>query len=158
MSKRTLHDNAGAPSLVDKGSNSSRGELDVRALLSTIWIAILIADLFRGVHEILRPGFVGELAQAGTVYGNEVTDGTLVWSGLVLAFLTSLVVLARVLPRRSNRRVNIVGAFLLAAGVLASWPKDPDDYVFGAFMVIGAGVVTAICARWRSDIGTYTEH
>lgn len=125
--------------------------IDTPTLLSTIWIVVLLADLFRAVHETLRPGFIEELARDGTVYGNTVGHATLLGSGFVLTFLMMLVVLVRVLPRRWNRWVNLVGATLLASGVLASWPKDPDDYVFGAFMLGGVAVVVAICARWTDD-------
>lgn len=118
-------------------------------LLSTLWIAVLLADVLRGIHETLRPGFIDELAHEGTTYGRAVTDATLLWSGFALGFLTIVVVLARILPRRANRIVNIVAGVTMIAGVLASWPKDPDDYVFGTLQVLGAALVIAICVRWR---------
>ncbi len=142
MSNRTLHVNT---------------TTDTRALLSTIWIAVLLAGLFRDVHEILRPGFVEELARDGTVYGTRVTDGTLLASGFVLAFLVSIVVLARVLPYVWNRRVNIAGAALMAGGTLATWPKDPDDLLFGAFQLAGVALVVAICARWRESVSSASD-
>ena len=123
-----------------------------------MWIAVLLANLFRDIHEVLRPGFVDELAHDGTVYGTRVSDSTLLGSGIVLVFLVSVVVLARILPRRSNRRINFVAAALMAAGVLASWPKDPDDFVFGVFQLLGVALVVAVCAHWRDDIGTSAEH
>ena len=122
-----------------------------------MWIAVLLANLFRDIHEVLRPGFVEELARDGTVYGTRVTDSTLLASGFALVFLVSVVVLARVLPRRWNRRVNVVAAVMMASGVLVSWPKDPDDYLFGAFQLIGVALVILVCARWRADVGSSTE-
>jgi len=139
MPNRTLHENS---------------TVDTPALLSTLWTSILFADVLRGVHETLRPGFIDELAHEGTNYGREITDTTLLWSGVVLTFITSVVVLARILPRRWNRRVNVAAAVMMAAGVLASWPKDPDDYVFGSFQLVGSIAVAVICARWRTDAGT----
>ncbi len=136
MTYRTVHEN---------------NRIDARTLLSTLWIAVLLADLFRAVHETVRPGFVEELADAGTAYGNEVTNSTLAISGFMLCFLTATVVLTRILPRRSNRRLNLVAAALTAGGLLAIWPKDPDDYVFGAFMLATLGVIVTVCARWRTD-------
>ncbi|MEM7324768.1 MAG: hypothetical protein AAF531_16895 [Actinomycetota bacterium] len=123
--------------------------ITIPELLSTLWIAVLFADVLRGVHEILRPGFVDELANEGTNYGRVVTDATLFWSGLVLAFIASVVVLARVLPRRSNRIVNIIAGVMMIGGVLFSWPKDPDDFVFGTVQILGAVIVITISARWR---------
>ena len=133
-------------------------QIDTPTLLSTMWITVLLANLFRDIHETLRPGFVDELAHEGTYYGRQVSDNTLLWSGFVLVFLVSVVALARILPRRSNRIVNVVAATMMAAGVLASWPKDPDDFVFGAFQLIGVALIVAVCARWRDDVSSQAEH
>lgn len=125
--------------------------IPIPELLSTLWVTVLFADVLRGIHETLRPGFVAELANEGTNYGRVVTDATLLWSGFALAFIAVVVVLARVLPRRPNRIVNVVAGLMMIGGVLASWPKDPDDVVFGTVQVVGAALVVAICARWRAD-------
>ena len=117
-------------------------------LLSTLWIAVLLADVLRGIHETLRPGFVEELAVEGTVYGNVVTDGSLAVYGVVLGYLSVLVVLSRVLPRRANRWANVIGSLMMISGVLVSWPKDPDDLIFGTVQLAGAVAVMAICVRW----------
>lgn len=147
MTYRTLHENISTTS----GSGSSIDRVGRPVVLSSLWSATLLSMLFRDVHETLRPGFVDELAHDGTVYGTEITDTTLVVSGIGLLALCSTVVLARVLPRRSNRRVNLGAAALLTAGTLFSWPKDPDDLVFGAAQLGAAALVVAICARWRED-------
>lgn len=157
MQNRTPHENSGFRWTGPAGISRAAHQTDAPALLSTMWIAVLLFNLFRDVHETLRPGFVDELAREGTVYGTQVTDSTLLVSGFVLVFLVSVVVLARILPRRSNRRVNVLAAVLMASGVLASWPKDPDDFVFGAFILIGVALVVMVCARWRNDIGSPAE-
>ena len=117
-------------------------------LLSTLWIAVLLADVLRGIHETLRPGFVEELATEGTVYGNVVTDGSLAVYGVVLGYLSVLVVLSRVFPRRTSRWANAIGSAMMISGVLVSWPKDPDDLIFGTVQLAGAVAVMAICLRW----------
>ena len=125
--------------------------VSTRELLSTTWIAVLLADVLRGIHETLRPGFVRELATQGTVYGNEVTDAELAVYGVVLGYLSVVVVLSRVLPRRWNRFANVTASLMMASGVLLSWPKDPDDVIFGSVQLAGALLVLVICARWTAD-------
>jgi len=120
-------------------------------LLSTLWIAILLADVLRGIHETLRPGFVRELAEEGTVYGSVVTDAELGVYGLVLGYLSVVVVLARILPRNWNRAANVIASLMMISGVLLSWPKDTDDLIFGALQVLGSVLVIAVCARWTVD-------
>lgn len=152
MNNRTLHENTvvnpSSPSGLPKWNHQS---VDTPTLLSTLWIAVLFADAFRGLHETLRPGFVEELAHEGTVYGNHVTDGVLLVSGVGLAFLCAVIVLARILPRRANRVVNVLAAIMMISGVLASWPKDADDLVFGAFQIAGSALVMSISVRWKQD-------
>ncbi|MEL6985342.1 MAG: hypothetical protein AAFO29_23115 [Actinomycetota bacterium] len=120
-------------------------------LLSTTWIAVLFADVLRGVHETLRPGFVRELADQGTVYGNEVTDAELAVYGVVLGYLSLVVLLSRVLPRQWNRVANVAASLMMMSGVLLSWPKDPDDLIFGSVQLAGAVIALAICVRWTQD-------
>ncbi len=151
MNNRTVHENVPSTHQNTPSSKLVGQPISIPSLLSLLWISVLFADVLRGVHEILRPGFIAELANEETVYGNEVTDTTLLISGIVLAFICAVVVLARVLPRASNRRVNFVAAAMMIAGVMASWPKDPDDLVFGAFQVTGAVIITVIAARWKDD-------
>jgi len=125
--------------------------ISIPELLSTLWIAVLLADVLRGIHETLRPGFVEELATEGTVYGNVVTDGALAGYGVVLGYLSVLVVLARLLPRRASRWANGIGSVMMISGVLVSWPKDPDDLIFGAVQLAGSVAVMAICLRWTDS-------
>lgn len=120
-------------------------------LLSTTWVAVLLADVLRGIHETLRPGFVRELATNGTVYGNEVTDAELAVYGVVLGYLSVVVLLSRILPRQWNRVANVTASLMMMSGVLLSWPKDPDDLIFGAIQLAGAILVLVICIRWTAD-------
>ncbi|MFK8023201.1 MAG: hypothetical protein AB8G26_04480 [Ilumatobacter sp.] len=138
------HATSGAP----PGPNRMSSQISTPELLSTLWIAVLLADVLRGIHETLRPGFVAELATQGTVYGNTVTNGSLAVYGVVLGYLSVLVVLSRVLPHRANRWANALGSAMMISGVLASWPKDADDLIFGAIQLAGALTVMTICVRW----------
>ncbi len=151
MTNRTLHENTETPLQQRDLQRSVPREIEIPTLLSTMWIAILLADALRGIHETVRPGFIRELANEGTVYGNTVTDETLLASGFVLTFICVVVVLARILPRRSNRIVNVLAGLMMIGGVASLWPKDPDDLVFGVAQIVGSALVLWICARWRSD-------
>ncbi len=119
----------------------------IRALLSTLWIYVLLSMLFRDMHEILREGFVAELAASGTVRGDEVTEATLVVSGFFLQLPLAMVVAARYLPFRWNRPANVVVAVVTALGQLVIWPKDGDDLVFGFFQVVGLAAIVFISTR-----------
>lgn len=135
---------------IDRGHE---GTVGIRPLLSTLWVAVLLTLLFRDIHEILRDGYVSELALEGTVYGVDVSGTTLVISAFVFLLPLSMVVLARLLTRTSNRVANIAVAAIVLAGVWTSWPKDGDDLVFGVMMSIGLGAIVALSVRWRDSEG-----
>lgn len=124
-------------------------------LLSTIWISVLLSMLFRDVHEYLREGFIAELANSGTVNGGEVTGTTLLVSGIVLQLPLAMVVLSRVLPRRTNRLANIMVAAIMAMAVAGTWPKDADDIVFGIFQLVSLAFIAVISYRWSNDDATH---
>jgi hypothetical protein len=111
--------------------------------------------LFRDVHEYLREGFIAELANSGTVNGGEVTGTTLLVSGIVLQLPLAMVVLARVLPRRTNRLANIMVAAIMAMGLAGTWPKDADDIVFGIFQLASLAFIAVISYRWSNDDATH---
>ena len=119
--------------------------------LSTIWIYVLLSIAFRDIHEFLREGMIAELARDGTVYGAEVRDSTLLAAGVAYQLPLAMVVLSKVLPRQANRIANRVAAALTAIGILAIWPKDGDDLVFGVFQLAALTAIGAICHRWSSD-------
>ena len=131
----------------------NEGTVGIRPLLSTLWIAVLLTLLFRDIHEILRDGYVSELAFEGTVYGVDVSGATLIISAFVFLLPLSMVVLARLLTRPANRAANIVIAIVVLVGVWTSWPKDGDDLVFGAMMSLGLGAIIVMSARWRGSEG-----
>jgi hypothetical protein len=37
----------------------------------------------------------------------------------------------------------------MALGVVAIWPKDADDIVFGTFQLVGLATIVIICGRWH---------
>ena len=44
--------------------------------------------------------------------------------------------------------MNGIGAVMMSSGILVTWPKDPDDLIFGALMLAGALAVLVISVRW----------
>ncbi len=119
--------------------------------LSSLWVYVLLSIAFRDIHEFLREGMIAELATEGTVYGAEVRDSTLLAAGVAYQLPLAMVVLSRVLPERANRIANRAAAVVTAAGIVAIWPKDGDDLVFGAFQLAALGAIALICHRWADD-------
>lgn len=78
---------------------------------------------------------------AGEMFGRQVTDELLLYSGFAVEVMIAMVLLPHVLPRRALRVVNTVAVLFTTAVVLFTPPIDPDD-VF--FLVIGLATLLAI--------------
>src|SRR5215216_2702946 len=61
---------------ITMSTNKNTTGIDMKALLSTIWIFVLFNIAFRDIHEILRPGFLEEV-MTGTINGVQMTEGFL---------------------------------------------------------------------------------
>ncbi|MEO0492059.1 MAG: DUF6326 family protein [Actinomycetota bacterium] len=119
--------------------------------LSSLWIYVLLSIAFRDIHEFLREGMISELATDGTVRGTPVRDSTLLAAGVAYQLPLGMVLLSRVLPGRANRIANRAASVITAAGILAIWPKDADDLVFGVFQLAALAAIGVICHRWTDD-------
>ncbi len=114
-----------------------------RAVLSSLWVFVLINMLFRDVHEFFRSGAIEEFMSTS------VTDATLLSAGVALTSFTSMIVLSRVLPYRATRWANLAVAVVALGGLSANAPRDPDDVWFLAVEVVGLLAIMWLSWTWR---------
>ena len=81
--------------------------IEIKALLSTLWIFFLLNIIFRDIHEFFRPGLIEEM-MTGIFNGTQVTNGMLLVGGIMIEIPISMVLLSRVLKYRLNRWANII--------------------------------------------------
>jgi len=124
----------------------STDTIDMKALLSTLWIFVLLNVIFRDIHEFFRPGLIEEII-SGTVKGVEITQSMMLLAGVLLELAILMVIGARVLPHRFNRPANMVMAPLMIASIIANGMNDLDDYFFAAVEI--AALLTIIWLAWR---------
>ncbi len=79
---------------VDLISSNNRVEIDKKALLSTLWIFVLLNLIFRDIHEFFRAGLLEEM-MTGVVNGNQVTEQVM----LIGAFMVEIPILMVLLSR-----------------------------------------------------------
>ncbi len=121
--------------------------MDMKVLLSTLWIFALLNVIIRDIHELFRPGLLQEM-MTGTVNGIQMTEGLLLLAAIPMEILISMVLLSRVLKYRVNRWVNIgVGAIAIAF-VMANGAKDLDDIFFATVEVIAMLLIIWFAWTW----------
>lgn len=121
--------------------------LDMKALLSALWIFILFNMLFRDMHELARPGFLEEIL-SNSANGTSASDGLLLAAGLLLQIPIGMVVLSRVLPLRTNRWANIMAGVVVGAFVIGAGTNDLDDILFVAIEILALLLIIGLAWRW----------
>ena len=122
-----------------------------RAVVSSIWIFVLLNILFRDVHEIVRPGAIEEYM------ASSVSELTFLASGVALTLFISMVVLTRVLPYQSARWTNLTVPLIALLGMFTSAPRDLDDIWFLIVEAIGLLAVIWLAWNWRIEDSAGSE-
>jgi Family of unknown function (DUF6326) len=134
---------------VTMSTNKKTAGLDMKALLSTLWIFVLFNIAFRDIHEILRPGFLEEV-MTGTVNGVQMTEGFLLLGGMMMEIPIGMVLLSRVLPYRANRWANIIAGPIAIALIVVGAPSDLDDMYFAIIEVVSLLLIVWYAWKWPS--------
>ncbi|WP_202951233.1 DUF6326 family protein [Xenococcus sp. PCC 7305] len=130
-------------------SNKTIG-MDVKALLSTLWIFVLFNMIFRDLHEFGRPGFLEEI-MTGIVNGVQITEELMLLGGIMAEVPISMVLLSRVLKYRVNRWANIMVGAITIAFVINNGVKDLDDIFFAAIEIVALALIVWCAWKWRKQ-------
>ncbi len=128
-------------------TNKKMTTIDRKAMLSTLWIFVLLNTLFRDIHELFRSGMLEEM-MTGTVNGVQVTEGFLLLGAIVVELPIAMVLLSRVLKYRVNRWTNIIASILTIAIVLANGVRDLDDMFFVTIEVVALALIIWYAWKW----------
>ena len=129
-------------------SNHKTIGMDIKALLSTLWIFVLFNMIFRDLHEFGRPGFLEEI-MTGIVNGVQITEELLLLGGIMAEVPISMVLLSRVLKYRVNRWANIIAGAITMAFVINNGVKDLDDIFFAAIEIVALALIVWCAWTWR---------
>lgn len=99
---------------------------DTKALLSTLWIVVMINMLKADILSLYIPGVHEELAQFA---GDTPIPLIMFFGAILVETSTVMVILARVLPYNLNRWTNIVAAIIALVGIWGAGSSYPH-YIF----------------------------
>ena len=121
--------------------------LERRALLSALWIFVLLNFIFRDLHEIVKAEFLAD-AMKGIYNGQEITEAMFLLGGIMIEVPIAMVLMAWVLPIRANRWANVVLAPIFGLTLIAV-PGDLDDYFHVGLMLMALAVVVWKAWTWE---------
>ncbi|AFY55373.1 hypothetical protein Riv7116_2876 [Rivularia sp. PCC 7116] len=129
-------------------SNHKTIGMDIKALLSTLWIFVLFNMIFRDLHEFGRPGFLEEI-MTGIVNGVQITEGLMLIGGIMAEIPISMVLLSRVLKYKINRWANIIAGAITIAIIIQNGVGDLDDMFFATIEIVSLSVIVWCAWKWH---------
>ena len=121
--------------------------MDMKALLSTLWIFVLFNILFRDIHEFIKPGFLEEV-MTGTVNGVQITEGLLLIGWIMAEIPISMVLLSRMLNYSVNRWANMIVGVITIVIVINNGARDLDDVFFAATEILALVLIIWYAWKW----------
>jgi len=126
--------------------------IEKKALLSTLWIFVLLNFFARDIHEFGKAETI-EQVLTGTYNGIVITEGMFLIGGLMIEIPIAMVLMSRVLPLAANRWANMVAAPLWGL-TLIGMATDLDDYFHFALIVVALATIVWQAWGWsRSTLG-----
>ena len=129
---------------IDLMSSNNKVEIDKKALLSTLWIFVLLNVIFRDLHEFFRAGMIEEIITL-----TPVSEQVMLIGGIMMEIPILMVLLSRILNYRINRWANIIIGAVTIALIIGLGQKDLDDIFFATIEVIALSAVIWLAVKWR---------
>lgn len=134
-------------------STASTKKITIPALLSTLWIVVMINMLKADILSLFIPGAAEEVVKTAASTGASIPQLMLV--GAIIGQLAiAMIVLSRVLKHRINRWANIVVGLVIIAYIWGGMVTYPHYIFIAAVETICLLLIIGIAWRWRSvDVG-----
>lgn len=129
--------------------SAAHHRLDPRLIVSSLWIATMIAVAFVDIFGLFRPDIRAQI-ETGTIYVFEIGQGFLLGAIIYVLIPTVMIPLTLVLPRRANRLTNIVVGSLFLVTVIGGAIGEWGYYVLGsAFEAVLLAAIIILAMLWR---------
>lgn len=122
--------------------------LDTRIVVSSLWVASMIAVAFVDIFGLFRPDIRAQI-ENGTLYIFEIGPSFLLGSIIYVLIPTVMIPLTLVLPRRANRLTNITVASLFVVTIIGGAIGEWSYYVLASVLetILLVGVIV-LATRW----------
>ena len=124
-------------------------KIDVKVLLSTLWIVVMINLLTADILGLYIPGTAGELAKTSASTGTSIPQ--LMLGGAVMNELAIvMIILSRVLNYGLNRWVNIIVSLITIAYVVSGGIAYPHYIFIATVEVICLLLIIWLAWKWHN--------
>jgi len=123
-------------------------KLDTKALLSTLWIVVMINMLKADILSLYIPGAAEEVAKTA----GETPIAQLMLGGAIMMEISIvMIILSRVLKYRINRWANIVTSIITIAFIWGGAASSPHYIFIGTVETICLLLIIWIAWKWTEQ-------
>ena len=109
----------------------TNGRIDVRLRISALWIAMLFVFAYVDLFSLYRADVRADL-ERGEIFAFDVDQTFLFFTTLYVIVPSAMIYLALVMPRRTNRVVNVVVAAVYALSIVGGAVGEWNYYLLGS--------------------------
>ena len=134
-------------------TNHLSQKISKQALLSTIWIFVVLNYLYCDVMSLMDANLLGQYLK-GSIDGMAITDGFLLGAALLMEISMSMVLLSRILPYKANRIANIIaGTITTLVQIMTLFVGTSTMYYIfcSIFEIGGTAAIVWLALRWKTE-------
>jgi hypothetical protein len=127
-------------------------KIDTKALLSSLWIVVMINMLKADILSLFIPGATDEVARTAASMGASIPQ-LMLGAAIIGQLAIAMIVLSRVLKYGINRWVNIVVGILIIAYIWSGMVSYPHYIFIASVETLCLLLIVWFAARWRNSEG-----
>lgn len=138
---------------MNSNSKTARNPVDVRIIISALWVARMLSSLHGDVVRFFQPGMIEEMIAGTTAV--EVTSELLLIMSILMAVPILMSFLSLTLKEKTNRRVNLItGIFFVAfdlaylCGTLFLWSFSAVETFWAVMYLVFVTLVVWYAWKW----------
>lgn len=131
-------------------------KIDRNILLSTLWVFVLINMVYADIIGMLRPGYLELLERMS----KELNSATVLTFSILMEIPIMMILLSRILPRKSNRIMNFVAIPITIIYVIFGGLENPPiSYLFFASVeILTMLLILGVSCKWKKEISSSENH
>lgn len=123
-------------------------KLDIKVLLSTLWIVVMINMLKADILSLYIPGAADEIAKTA---GETQIPLLMLSAAIMMEISIVMIILSRVLKYQFNRWANILAGMITIVFIVCGGVTYPHYIFIAAVEIICLLVIIWTALRWREN-------
>jgi hypothetical protein len=129
-------------------------QIETKALLSTLWVVVMLNMLKADILSLYIPGAAEELARTA---GDTPIPLLMLGGAIMMEISILMILLSRVLTYRVNRWANIITSLITIAFIIGGGSSYPHYLFIAAVEVVCLSLIVWVAWKWRNPEAKVTD-